>query len=356
MSKILSFWKNNRFGVISWLVTVAVVASLMGGAFWWKSARALDSALVAQPTAGPNQAAPNISLLLPSASGESSSIGRQIQLVTNIPAELPRYEAVVYIVQRGDAMSKIADKFGISTASILYNNKDALNDDPHSLKPGMTLTIPPVDGIYYVWQAGDTLDKVANEFNANAEEIVNFPGNAVDLTNPDFKPGALVMIPGGSRDLLDWSQFVPTITRGSNTGTSEIGGSACSSGGAVGDGVFGWPTNGPHTISGNNYTAGHLAIDIAATEGTPIFAADAGVVTEAGWNNYGYGNVVMIDHGNGYVTVYAHLSQINVTVCESVGQGSLIGLAGNTGNSFGAHLHFEIRYGGANVNPLDFVQ
>jgi LysM repeat protein len=355
MSKFLSFWKNNRFGVISWLATAALVASLLGGAFWWKSAQALDSALVPQPTAGPGNDAPNVSLPLPPVSSGDHAIDRRIQIVTYIPAELPRYEAVKYMVERGDAMSKIAEKFKVETASILYNNKDELNDDPHGLKPGMSLLIPPVDGIYYTWKEGDTLEKVASEYKATVEDIVNFPGNDVDLTNPDFKPGTLVMIPGGSRDLLDWTQFVPTITRGSGTGTSEIGGGACS-GGAVGDGVFGWPTNGPHTISGNNYGPGHLAIDISATEGSAVFASDAGVVTEAGWNNYGYGNVVMIDHGNGYVTVYAHLSQINVTVCESVGQGAVIGLAGNTGNSFGAHLHFEIRLGGANVNPLSYVQ
>jgi hypothetical protein len=354
MEKITSFWKNNRFGVISWLVTVAVVVSLLGGAVWWRNAQALEPSLVPEPTAGPEEA-PNVNLPLPAAVDESAGIGRQIQLITNIPAELPRYEPVTYIVQRGDAMSKIAEKFKIETVSILYNNKDALNDDPHGLKPGMNLLIPPVDGIYYTWKEGDTIDKVAAEFNARVDDIVNFPGNDVDLTNPNFKPGTLVMIPGGSRDLIDWTQFVPTITRGSNTGTANVGGAACS-GGLVGDGVFGWPTNGPHTISGNNYTAGHLAIDITANEGDGVFAADAGVVTQAGWSQYGYGNVIQIDHGNGYATLYAHLSQINVTVCTSVGQGTLIGLAGNTGNSFGAHLHFEIRLGGANVNPLDFVQ
>ncbi len=356
MIKFFSFWKNNRFGVVSWLATVALAASLLGGAFWFKNARAADSALVPQPTAGPGEAAPNVSLPLPPVSGASPAIDRHLQIITNIPAELPRYEPVIYTVLRGDAMSKIAENFKIEMASILYNNKDGLEDNPHNLKPGMNLVIPPVDGIYYTWKEGDALEKVAGEYHATVDDILNFPGNDVDLTNPDFKPGTLVMIPGGSRDLIDWTQFVPTITRGSGTGTSEIGGSGCG-GGAVGDGVFGWPTNGPHTISGNNYTAGHLGIDITANEGDAVFAADAGVVTVAqGGDNYGYGNMVQIDHGNGYSTVYTHLSQINVSVCMSVGQGTLIGLAGNTGNSFGAHLHFEIRYGGANVNPFDFVQ
>jgi murein DD-endopeptidase MepM/ murein hydrolase activator NlpD len=355
MTKFLLFWKNNRFGVVSWLVTAALVASMLGGAVWWKNARAADSALVPQPTAGPGEDGPSVTLPLPPMSSAVPSVGRRIQLITNIPAELPRYEAFKYTVLRGDAMSRIAEKFDIDTASILYNNKEELEDNPHSLRPGMILLIPPVDGIYYTWKEGDTLEKVAGEFKATPDDIVNFPGNDVDLTNPDFKPGTLVMIPGGSRDLLDWSQFLPTITRGSGTGTSETGGNSCG-GGLVGDGVFGWPTGGPHTISGNGYSAGHLAIDIAANEGDPVYAADAGVVTMAGWSEYGYGNVVQIDHGNGYVSLYAHLSTYNVSVCMSVGQGTVIGYAGNTGNSFGAHLHFEIRLGGANVNPLDFVQ
>jgi murein DD-endopeptidase MepM/ murein hydrolase activator NlpD len=164
------------------------------------------------------------------------------------------------------------------------------------------------------------------------------------------------MIPGGSRDLRDWTQDLQTAGRSNtgSTGTSDFGSSACG-GGLVGSG-FGWPANN-HSISGNGYGPGHLGIDIAANEGEPAYAASAGVVSMSqGGYNYGYGDVIQIDHGNGYVSVYAHLSQRNVGPCDSVGQGTLIGLAGSTGNAFGSHLHFEIRYGGANVNPLDIVQ
>jgi murein DD-endopeptidase MepM/ murein hydrolase activator NlpD len=351
MSKLSSFLKDHRFAILSWLVTLALVASMLGGAFWWKSAQAA-AAFAPQPTAAPNEAEPVIALPLPPISGAMPSIGRRIQLYTNIPSDLPRYEPVKYTVQRGDAMSMIANKFGVTTESILYNNKDILHDDPHGLKPGMVLVIPPVDGLYYTWQDGDTLDKVAGEFKTEKDAIVEFPGNEIDLVNPDdIKSGTLLMLPGGSRAL---ETIIPiTYTRGSNSGTANVNGSSC--GGAVGDGAFGWPTNGPHTISGNNFSPSHLGIDISANEGDAVFAADDGVVTFAGWSEYGYGNMIQIDHGNGYVSLYAHLSQINVTVCESVGQGTLIGLAGNTGNSFGAHLHFEIRLGGAAVDPLGYV-
>ena len=112
-----------------------------------------------------------------------------------------------------------------------------------------------------------------------------------------------------------------------------------------------WPS-GTHTVSGNEYWSGHLGIDITAGEGADVWAADSGVVTmaQSGWN-YGYGNVVMIDHGNGYATLYGHLSRIAVSQCDLVGAGQSIGAAGNTGNSFGAHLHFEVRLNGGFVNP-----
>ena len=281
-----------------------------------------------------------------------SSILRELQLKTNIP-ERPRYKSVIYRVSRGDAMLAIADDFKIKSETILYVNKQ-LDDNPHSLKPGMELLIPPVDGLYYEWKDGDTFETVAEKFDTTADEIINFPGNNVDLTDPKIEPGTLVMIPGGSRELRNWAADLQTMGRGAGTGTSEVGGNACG-GGPVTSGL-GWPAD-DHTLSGNPYGPGHLGIDISAPEGSSVYAAGSGVVTMAqGGYNYGYGNVIQIDHGNGYVTVYARLSQINVGVCTPVGQGTLIGLSGNTGNSFGAHLHFEIRVGGTNINPYDIVQ
>ena len=345
---------DKKFTLLSWGVTALVVVLLLGSTLLWKSVQAAQ-ATMPLPTADPNESQTGVALPVQGGGmNESPSIGRHLQLKTNIP-ERPRYKAVTYRVSRGDAMLAIADKYHVKSESILYINK-ILEDNPHNLRPGMELIIPPVDGLYYDWKSGDTFEKVAEEFDAQPDDIINFPGNNIDLTNPKIKPGAKVMIPGGSRELRDWSQDLQTASRSNNgnTGTSDFGSNSCG-GGPVASG-FGWPANN-HTISGNPYGPGHLGIDITANEGDPVYAAGTGIVTMAqGGYNYGYGNVVQIDHGNGYVTVYAHLSQINVTVCEAVGQGSLIGLAGNTGNSFGAHLHFEIRIGGKNVNPYDIVQ
>jgi murein DD-endopeptidase MepM/ murein hydrolase activator NlpD len=252
-------------------------------------------------------------------------------------------------------MLAIAEDFKLKPETILYVNKQ-LEDNPHNLKPGMELLIPPVDGLYYEWEDGDTLESVAEEFDADPDEILNFPANEIDLTDPVIEPGTTVMIPGGSRELRDWTQDLVTASRSNDgsTGTSDFGGNICG-GGPIASG-FGWPA-GSHNISGNGYGPGHLGLDIQANEGEAVYAAGSGVVTMAqGGYNYGYGNVIQIDHGNGYVTVYAHLSQINVGVCTPVGQGALIGLAGSTGNAFGAHLHFEVRLGGSNINPYDIVQ
>ena len=122
---------------------------------------------------------------------------------------------------------------------------------------------------------------------------------------------------------------------------------ACQSveGGTLGSGVFVWPTA-LHEISGKDFNPDsplyHPAIDIAAPKDSTIVAADAGVVVYAGWNNWGYGNMVVIDHRNGWQSLYAHLDVVKVGCGENVGQGQLIGLAGLTGNAPFSQLHFEL--------------
>ena len=350
--------KVDRFAVISWVITLLFVTGSLGSAIIYKNSRPTTYVPVAQPTspaASESSNAGQAQIAAPVVSGSGSgflSISRKLQLKTNIP-ERERYESTTYRVSRGDAMLSIAEKFKLKSETLLYVNTQ-LEDNPHNLKPGMELTVPPVDGLYYTWKDGDTFESVAEKFDTTADEIMDFPGNRVDLTDPKIDPGVTVMIPGGSRELRSWEQDLQTNGRGVNTGTGEISGNICG-GGPVASG-FGWPAS-SHSISGNGYGPGHLAIDIQANEGEAVFAAGSGVVTMAqgGWN-YGYGNVIQIDHGNGYVTIYAHLSAINVGLCSAVGQGAVIGAAGNTGNSFGAHLHFEVRVGGSNINPYDIVQ
>lgn len=346
MSKITNFFSAQRFNILSWGVTVVLVAGIAFGGYAWRQSMATPSALQPQPTAAPNEEQPEVAMPALGGPVASLAIERDIQLKTNSPADKPRYQIEEYRVVRGDSIFAISETYNLKPESVLWANYDVLQDDPHSLSPGMVLKIPPTDGIYYQFKENDTLDSVANEYKASLDDILNFPGNNIDLANPKVDSGSWVMIPGGERDFVQW--LIPTIASGSS-GTSSTSQSACPAG-AVGGG-FTWPADN-NFLSGNDYWSGHLGIDIAAGEGAPVYAAASGVVTMAqGGYNYGYGNVIQIDHGNGYSTLYAHLSSIGVGVCSSVGAGQWIGAAGNTGNSQGAHLHFEVRQNGGFINP-----
>ena len=279
-----------------------------------------------------------------------SAIARRPMIHTVFPTR-PRQDILTYQVDKGDSVFGIASRYNIKPETVLWANYDLLKDNPDQISLGMELLIPPADGVLYKWQAGDTLEAVAAQFEALPEAILNWSGNSLDLSNPQVESGALILVPGGHREFRQW--LIPTIPRGrAGVSPSVYGAGACEGGyeGANGSGAFVWPA-GNHVLSGNDYWSGHLGIDIAVGEGAPIYAADSGVVVFAGWATGGYGNMVMIDHGNGYQTVYAHLSSVSTGCGRSVSSGQIIGYSGSTGNSTGAHLHFEVRYQGGFVSP-----
>jgi murein DD-endopeptidase MepM/ murein hydrolase activator NlpD len=300
------------------------------------------------------------SLELPPFTKDESIAGveRKPEMHTVFP-ERPRMDVISYEVQQGDTLFGIAEKFNLKPESVLWGNYDVLQDDPHRLKPGQQLYIPPVDGTLYTWHDGDGLRGVASFFGVEPEAILEWPGNNLDPglepADVDLEAGTLLIVPGGSRTLVSWS--APRITRSNPAVAKILGPGACGSvvDGAVGTGTFVWPT--PSTyLSGYGYSSVHPAIDIAGDTGNAIFASDSGVVVYSGWNDWGYGYVVVLDHGNGWQTLYAHLSAINVGCGQSVSQGSVIAAMGSTGNSSGPHLHFEMmhdEYG--KVNPLNFL-
>jgi murein DD-endopeptidase MepM/ murein hydrolase activator NlpD len=341
MGKLL---KSPRlFSGISWGVTILIVFALMGFGYW-RLFPPSASAASPQPTLTVEKTSVVLSgtpLAAPAA--DSDALVRQVWLKTDLTSKAT-YTINEYTVQRGDALFSIAKQFNLKPETLLWANSDILKDSPENLRIGQVLKIPPVDGVYYQVKQDDTLTSIADEMSVSLDDILNWPGNNIDLTSQQVKPGDNVMVPGGHRELVVWN--IPSVARASASNSSST---ACG-GGPIGGGFI-WPT-GNHYLSGNDFWSGHPGIDIAAGEGAPVWAASAGVVTMAqgGWNG-GYGNVVMIDHGDGYLTVYGHLSQINVVPCQGVGAGTVVGLAGNTGNSFGAHLHFEIREGGVNISP-----
>lgn len=291
----------------------------------------------------------------------SSGIRRKAHFHTDVPSR-PREIVSTYIVKEGDTLFGIAEIFGLKPETILWSNQAVLADNPHSLRPGQELNILPVDGAYYRWSAGDGLNGVARFFNVSPEDIINYPANNLDpnligdWASPQIEPGTWLVIPNGKREFVSWS--APAIPLDDPGVAKVLGPGACDNvqGGVVGTGVFIWPTDN-HFIAGFDYApeANHPGIDIDGEEGNPIYAADNGVIVYAGWNNWGYGNMIVINHANGWQTLYAHLSSYYVNCGQFVFQGNTIAAMGSTGNSTGAHLHFEMMYNGVRINPHDYL-
>jgi murein DD-endopeptidase MepM/ murein hydrolase activator NlpD len=284
--------------------------------------------------------------------GEDGRLSRFADLHTLIPTR-GRQSVITYTVQKGDTLFGIADKYSLKPETILWGNYFTLKDDPHLLFPGQVLNILPIDGTYHYVSEGNTLEQIARFYGIEPQEIVDWIGNRLDPDKPTLTAGAWLVIPGGHRELQSWQ--LPNIDRSTTSSrTNNFG--QCPGGytGAIGDGVFVWPTDN-HTLSGYDYTSIHHGLDIRARLDSPIYAVDNGVVVYAGWNDFGYGNLVVIDHGNGWTSVYGHLSQWNVSCGASVFRGNLIGLAGSTGHSSGAHLHFELKFNGGHVNPWNVL-
>jgi Peptidase family M23/LysM domain len=287
---------------------------------------------------------------------------RLAMLHTTIPTRA-RTEIITYTVKKDDTIFSIAEMFGLKPETILWGNYYTLLDDPHYLSIGQELNIMPMDGTYHRWSEGEGLNGVAHGYNVTPEEIVSWPGNHLDpvtlgdYSHPNIEAGTMLFVPGGTRAFVTWS--APRISR-DNPGVARIlGPGSCGTiaDGAVGSGAFIWPAVN-HWLSGYDYSpsTNHFGIDIAGSLGDAVYASDSGVVVYAGWNDWGYGNVVVIDHDGGWQTLYAHLNTFNVGCGQSVNQGDVIAGFGSTGRSSGPHLHFEMlheSYG--KVNPWNFL-
>jgi len=314
------------------------------------------------PTSTPTYELPDLPPLTIAETSYQVGIPRLAQVHTTIPTR-PRTEVITYVVKPGDTVFGIAEQFGIKPETVLWGNYFILADNPHALIEGQELNILPLDGTYHRWSAGEGLNGVADGYSVTPEEIINWEGNNLiletlgDFANPNIEPGTFLVVPGGSRQYVTWS--APRITR-SNPGVAKfIGPGACGTilDGAVGTGAFIWPSA-AHFLSGYDYSpsTNHFAIDIDGDLGEPMWASDSGVVVYAGWNNFGYGNMVVIDHGNGWQTAYAHMQVYTVVCGQSVFQGTPIGTIGSTGKSSGAHIHFEMLHDSyGKVNPWDFL-
>ncbi len=263
-----------------------------------------------------------------------AQVVRYAQPHTAIP-ERPRLEIVTYIVQVGDTTESIAAGFGLQPTTIMWSNPE-IEKAPDLLKVGQQLTILPLDGVYHTVAEGDSLGSIIEKYKASLLDVVNCPFNKFPMDD-DLPVGMKIIVPNGTK---------PFETR--KVTTYEGPAPAAASG----LGVFYWPASG--TIS-QGYWWGHRAIDIAHSVGAAIVASDSGYISFAGWTDIGYGYLIVVDHANGYQTYYAHLSNMFVVEGEVVSAGQVIGAMGNTGNSTGPHLHFEVRYNGYPTNPWIYL-
>jgi murein DD-endopeptidase MepM/ murein hydrolase activator NlpD len=231
---------------------------------------------------------------------------------------------ILYEVKKGDTLDTVAKLFNISKNTIVWAN--SLKDK--NLTPGTSLIILPITGLSYTATQAISLSQVAKKYSADASEIAEFNGISVSAK---LAKGQTIIIPDAEGDLASSKgTTVPTSKQIKYKNNVVLG-------------YFMKPVNCIETQG--LHGPYHTAVDLGCHIGTPVAAAASGVVIRStlGGYNGGYGSVIIISHPNGTQTIYAHLSQINVTVGSRVTQGQIIGATGNTGRSTGPHLHFETR-------------
>jgi murein DD-endopeptidase MepM/ murein hydrolase activator NlpD len=255
---------------------------------------------------------------------------------------------LTYTVKSGDTLESIASTYNLKISTITESNKITADA---TLKEGQVLEFPSIDGVLHKIRSGETIWDIAVANKVDVERIVEVNKlEAPDklqldqkLIIPDIDKLKLVV-----RNTSTSSKPATTSTKTLSRGGGGGGGASSTS--------FSMPARGKITSTfGMRWGRMHTGIDIAAPTGTPIYASAGGQVTFSGWNG-GYGNLVIIDHGNGMQTYYAHNSKNLVKQGQSVSKGAHIANMGNTGNSTGPHLHFEIRRNGTPLNPLNFLR
>lgn len=272
---------------------------------------------------------------------ETSSLTRSV-IPNTLVTDSSRQEIQVYTVKSGDTVLAIAAKFGLQPETIMWANSQ-IEQDPDRLSVGDQINILPVNGILHLVKQGETLSTLADKYKVKVEDIVRYKGNHLANATAELGVGSQLVIPGGVKEFVQPTYFAETTTTAAAPGNATKG-----------FGTFSWPSGGTIT---QQYWGGHPAIDIASWTGAPVKAADSGYVALASsgaWNT-GYGNYIIIDHGNGFTTLYAHLSSVFVKSGENVTRGEQIGLVGSTGHSTGPHLHFEVRYQGVQRNPSSYL-
>lgn len=256
---------------------------------------------------------------------ESGPLGTAAEIEEHHPGST---QISVYTVHPGDTLSEIAQMFDVSVKTIVWAN-DLQNG---KITPGQILVILPITGIRHTVLKGETLATITKKYKGDADEIMQYN---------DIAPGQTLAV-GSTIIIPDGEIVAPPAPAKSSGRTSPLRGAS----GPHMDGYYNWPVNGGVVTQGLH---GYNGIDVGASVGTNILASAGGVVIiarQGGWNG-GYGSYVVIQHGNGTQTLYAHASAVTVSVGDVVTMGQIIGRVGMTGKATGPHLHFEVR-GAAN--------
>jgi len=240
------------------------------------------------------------------------------------------FQLLKHSVQRGESFWTIARQYGIDVDTLAAANEGV---DPTRLQPGQVLRVPNLKGALHTVAQGDTLWDIARLYQTDLQEIVRVNG----LDDPSrLRPGTVLLIPGAQALVAQRLLLVDSNGRLRR--------------------AFDWPVKGRISSRfGPRWGRMHEGLDIAVNVGTQVRAAADGVVRFAGWNG-GYGYLVVVDHGRGIETRYAHNSRILVKRGQRVSRGQVLALSGSTGNSTGPHVHFEIRQNGKPVDPLKYLR
>lgn len=291
-------------------------------------------------------------------SADQPRIVREARHLTTIP-ERERLNVITYTVQEGDSVFSIAESFKLSPYTIVWANMEILQGAPWLLQPGLPLYILPTDGAYHTVGLGETTSDIVAAYDVTLSALYN-TWNAIEPDQP-LSEGTQLVVPGGIGPDFDWEPPPPptpvyvAAPDAGDTGVvaqSQLPAVSPSSS-ATANGWFVLPT-GSYAVSGwvfhDPRKPQHIGLDYKCRLNDPIYATDGGTVLFAGWGG-GYGNLVRLDHGNGFVTYYGHFNAFAVTSGQGVAQGQIIGYCGTTGYSTGPHLHYEIRLNGVPQNP-----
>jgi LysM repeat protein len=257
--------------------------------------------------------------------------------------KLPVHNFQMHEIARGETPNIIAGQYGISAETLLGGNT-WLSQESNQLQVGAQLVILPVDGVLHKVRAGETIESIAELYRVSTADIIAYAPNNLEFPFYRLVPDSELVIPGASIGQFFFTAPKSVATNAAGQPQWKV----------FGTGSYIWPVNGRCITQ--FYNGFHPGLDVSSSEGAPVYASDTGTVTYASFaagTYYDYGNLIVLNHGNGFETFYAHLSSIGVFPGQTVTQGELIGFTGNTGRSSGPHIHFEIRDNDFRINPLD---